>query len=373
MKYIIILLTFLAISCGTGPGRLKQLTKNGIPYQKERTSIDVAGAAGKKISVQYTGCGGIYILRGNDGIMIDPFFSNQKVMKIGKSVLGGGNSGKRKLASDSIMVGYGIRKIEAATGRLDSQVRGIFTAHSHYDHLMDVPAIFGVLNKKPTVYVNQSGYNICYNVIDRSKMEVLEAHMTTKEITRAPIELDIDQGKIRVYPILSEHNPHVKYIKFFSGSKTHPVADFKNPYQKTRANDWLEGNTFSFLIDYLNEVGTIDFRIFIQSSSCNPMAGIPPAELLKRKQVDLAFLGVASYHFSPDYPCTLLSALTALASESKSPKVVWIHWEDFFRNYSRKPKSVRATDVVNFFDKPCVRPYKADALLPWPGVVYDLK
>ncbi len=370
MKYIIILLTFLIISCGTGPGRLKQLTKKGIPYQQERTSIEVAGAAGKKISVQYTGCGGIYILRGNDGIMIDPFFSNQKVMKIGKSILGRGNSGKRKMASDSLMVAYGIKKIEAATGELESQVRAILSAHSHYDHLMDVPAMFSALNNKPPVYVNQSGYNVCHNVIDRSKMEVLEAHMTTKDTTRPPIALDGEQGKIRIYPILSEHNPHIKFIKFFSGSKTHPVDDFKKPYQKTRANDWLEGNTFSFLIDYLDESGAIDFRIFIQSSSCNPTAGVPPLELLRDKQVDLAFLGVASYHFSPDYPCTLLSAL---AAGSSAPKVVWIHWEDFFRKYTRKPKTVRATDVVNFFEIPCVRPYKTDALLPWPGVVYDIR
>lgn len=373
MKYIIILLSLLTISCGTSPGRLNQLTKNGISYQRERTSIDVPGAAAKKISVQYTGCGGIYILKGNDGIMIDPFFSNQKVMKIGKSVLGGGNSGKRKLASDSIMVAYGLKKIESASGKLESQVRAILSAHSHYDHLMDMPGIFGALNKKPMVYVNQSGYNICYNVIDRSKMEVLEAHMTTTEIIRSPIELPIDHGKIRIYPILSEHNPHFKYIKFFSGQKTHPVTDFNKPYQKTRANDWLEGNTFSFLIDYLDESGTIDFRIFVQSSSCNPMAGVPPAELLKVKQVDLAFLGVASYHFSPDYPCTLLSAFTATNPTWQSPKIVWIHWEDFFRKYTREPKTARGTDVANFFELPCVKPYKAAALLPWPGVVYDIK
>jgi hypothetical protein len=129
----------------------------------------------------------------------------------------------------------------------------------------------------------------------------------------------------------------------------------------------LEGNTFSFLIDYLDATGNIDLRIFIQSSSGNPPAGIPPLALVKNHPVDLAFLGMASYHFSSEYPCTLLEAI-------KPKEVVWIHWEDFFRKYTKKPKTVRGTDVVGFFDIPCVKPYKENKkiLLPWPGVTYDV-
>jgi hypothetical protein len=124
-------------------------------------------------------------------------------------------------------------------------------------------------------------------------MVMLEKHMTTQETTRPPIILKIDTGKIHVYPILADHNPHLKNIKFFAGSKTQPQADFKKPYDKTRANDWLEGSTFSFLIDYLNDNGVIELRIFIQSSSCNPPAGVPPAELLKNRQ--------STWHFSASY------------------------------------------------------------------------
>ncbi len=189
--------------------------------------------------------------------------------------------------------------------------------------------------------------------------------MTTQEVVRPPITLQSQDGTINVYPILADHNPHFKNIKFFSGSKTEPMNYFTDPFGKTNANDWLEGNTFSFMIDYLGREGNIDFRIFIQSSSCNPPAGIPPAALLKDKPVDLAFLGVASFQFSPDYPCTLLQAI--------HPKeVVWIHWEDFFRKYSKEPKTIRGTDVVKFFELPCVKPYKTKALLPWPGVGYRL-
>jgi L-ascorbate metabolism protein UlaG (beta-lactamase superfamily) len=366
MKYILPLLFIVIFGCkSTTPGTLRKLTKHGIPYQSQRSALALSGTSEKKISIQYLGCGGLYIVKGDDAIMVDPFFSNQKVMRLGTSIFGGGGKGKRKLASDPKMIERGLKAIKTSSGNMQPQIKAILSAHSHYDHLMDVPAIFKRLEETPQVYINRSGFNTCHNVINVDKMVVLENYMTTQEVARPPIELKIPSGKINIYPILSEHNPHFKNIKFFSGSKATPVDYFRNPYQKTRANDWLEGNTFSFLVDFIDANGGIEFRIFIQSSSCNPPAGIPPAQLLQNRNVDMAFLGVVSYQFSPDYPCSLLQAL-------KPKEVVWIHWEDFFRKYTKKPKAVRGTDVKKFFDLHCVKPYKSKALLPWPGVTFDI-
>ncbi len=366
MKYTVPLLFILIFGCqGVRPGRLQKLTKRGIPYQQQDSSLALSQATGKKISIRYLGCGGLYIVKDGNAIMIDPFFSNPKVMRLGASLLGGGEKGRQKLASDRKMIVKGIDAIEKSSGDIRPKLKAILSAHSHYDHLMDVPAVFEKLGKTHTVYVNQSGFNTCRNVIDVNKMVVLENHMTTQEVERPPIELELSTGKIHIYPILADHNPHFKNIKFFSGSITTPVDDFRNPYQKTRANDWLEGRTFSFLVDYINSDGDIEFRMFIQSSSCIPPAGIPPLQLLQKRDVDMAFLGVASYQFSPDYPCSLLQAL-------RPKEVVWIHWEDFFRKYTKKPKTVRGTDVVKFFNLPCVNSYKSKALLPWPGVTLNI-
>ncbi|WP_276366062.1 hypothetical protein [Chryseolinea sp. H1M3-3] len=366
MKYIFFLLLLLMIGCSSGPGRLNKLTKHGIFFQKENTSINITGTPGVKLMVQYTGSGGLYFLKDGLGILVDPFFSHQRVMKIGTSVLGGGVRGKRKLASDPAMINLGLKSMESAGQKQPLEISAIFSAHSHYDHLMDVPAIFNKLNKTPIVYVNQSGFNTCYNVIDTAQMVILENHMTTREVRRPPIEILTQESKVHIYPILSEHNPHFKSIKFFSGRNTKPILDFNDVYGKTYANDWLEGNTFSFLIDYLDANGKVEFRIFVQSSSCSPPAGIPPQALLQDKEVDLAFLGVVSYHFSPDYPCTLLNAI-------KPKQVVWVHWEDFFRKYTKDPKTVRGTDVAKFFELPCVQPYRSKGFLPLPGVKFEIQ
>jgi hypothetical protein len=365
MKYYSVVVVLLLAGCGIGPGRLSQLRKNGIDFQSHDTSIDIGGSEEKKLTVQYTGCGGLYLQKDSSAILIDPFFSNQKVMRIGSSVFGGNQSGKKKISADPKMVDFGMQTLSKRVGNLQKIV-AILSAHSHYDHLMDVPAIFNKLEKKPAIYLNRSGYNTCHNVIDTSKMEILENHMTTREVNRPPIQLQNRDGEIHIYPILSEHNPHIRNIKFFSGSKTEPVADFTDAYGKTRANDWLEGNVFSFLIDFLDQAGHIEFRIFVQSSSGNPPAGIPPSDILQDRPVDIAFLGVVSYRFSPGYPCSVVKAL--------NPKeIVWIHWEDFFRKYTKKPNAARGTDVPKFFEMPCIGSYKSKILLPWPGVAYEFK
>ena len=281
IKSLLVFLLLLIASCGTGPGHLKTLKKHGIRYQSQRAIIDLPETS-VRLAVQYTGCGGLYILKDKQGLMFDPFFSNQKLSRLGTSML----NGKKKLASNAEMIDAGIRSIESAMGKLSENNTTIFNAHSHYDHLMDVPAMVSKLNKVPTVYLNRSGFNTCYNVLDTNKMVILENLMTTQEVVSPPITLQSQDGTINVYPILADHNPHVKNISFFSGSKTEPINYFTDPFGKTKANDWLEGNTFSFLIDYVSREGNIDFRIFIQSSTCNPPAGIPPAALLKDKPVD---------------------------------------------------------------------------------------
>ena len=53
--------------------------------------------------------------------------------------------------------------------------------------------------------------------------------------------------------------------------------------------------------------------------------------------------------------------------------VVWLHWEDFFRSYTRPPKTACATNVPAFFKLDAVNKVKDNAYLPWPRAVLDLK
>jgi hypothetical protein len=357
-----VLLGELLSSCSLRPRSLRKLHKEGIQTHSENLSVDSGTATEKLVETTYLGCGGVLLNFNGEAIVIDPFFSNQRTGKIGRSLFMG-KEGSRILRPDRKMIKAGVSAMEAGEGK-SFKLHAIISAHSHYDHLMDIPAVFAHYKGQPKLLLTRSGLNIVHQAIDTSKVILLENHQSSSEAVSPPIELKTAAGVIRVYPVLADHNPHFRNIKFFSGSQEKPVFELSSPYAPSKANLWLEGNTFSFLIDYVNDKGDIQFRTFVQSSSCNPPSGIPPAPLLSRP-VDLACLGVVSYKFSPGYPCDLLKALNPR-------QVLWIHWEDFFRKYTRKPKTVRGTDVPHFFNLPCVKPFRNSGKLLWPRVKMTL-
>jgi hypothetical protein len=360
---LIVFTSFLFCGCSMKPGSLRKLKRVGIVPASQDISVKLDENQSRRVEALYLGCGGVYIVKDFDAILIDPFFSNPRIGAIGKSILSG-KDGKAILRTDKKMLDAGLAAINRVSEKHEIKLQAILSAHSHYDHLMDIPAIAGKYQWKPTVLLTLSGYNICHQALASSKVEILEKYMVTQEAVPDPVIISREKGSILIYPIVSKHNPHFRNVKFFSGEQSKPVNDFQEPYDRSKANLWLEGNTFSFLIDFVDEKGIIDLRVFVQSSSCNPPAGIPP-QVLRSRPVDLAFIGIASYGFSPDYPDDLLQAI--------SPRqVIWIHWEDFFRRYTKEPKTVRGTDVPGFFELPCIQPYKISGKILWPRVKLQL-
>jgi len=341
---IVFLCLTIVYACGIRPGPVKRLVKARPLFVTGNTDIDMPGSSNDTVIVTYLGCGGLLIGRNGKAILVDPFFSNQKFMRIGRSLM----FGSRTIRPDKKAINKGVSEINRILAENKLSLTAILVAHSHYDHLMDVPAIAGALPDHPLILLNSTGYNICRAVLDSSRVVIIEDHLAHASQPTSPISLH--GAGVNVYPIPADHNPHFRNIKFFSGEQTVPVDEFKDPLQRTRANMWLEGNTFSFVVDFMNDAGTIAFRVFIQSSSCNPPAGIPPEELRQMHKTDIAFLGVVSYHFSPEYPCVQLNQL-------QPGEIVWVHWEDFFRRYGKRPKTVRGSDIPGFFRLPCVGKY----------------
>lgn len=344
---------------------ISSLERKGVDVTQKHTEIRV-GEGGGKVDIQYLGCGGLYIRHEGIAIVTDPFFSNQRIFTLAKSTLFGGrvhskpryiNFAKQRVL-DSLKITEPI---------LQQETKAIFVSHGHYDHLMDVPYVFSNwFNHQPDIYVNQSSFNTCVNAIKKpDKLHNAEAIMSVRNQLGASVDFHTREGSVvKVYPMRADHNPHALNIKFYSGAVMCPLPYFKNPESKTHANDWLEGRTLSFLVD-IEQRDSILFRMFIQSSSAHFPEGLPPVSLLQRRPVDLAVLGVASYHFSEkSYPCDYLEAMRA-------KKAVFIHWEDFFRNYKRKPKTVLATDVPRFFKSilPACVTSKPEYSMPAPGVV----
>jgi len=353
---VLISVIFFLITCNF-PHRISKVSLPTV-IQKVATSAQVVlpGKASDSLFIQYLGCGGLYIEKDCTAFMIDPFFSNPGL----RSVIASTILPIKTIYSKEKEVIKGLAGILRFHANAKEKTKAIFVTHSHYDHLLDVPAVRKEWGIPVDVYLNRSGSMTCNKVIDEKQMKILEdiPHGTC-------IRIPSEKGTILVYPILGEHNPHVAGIKAFSGDRKKPLRSFTDPYKLTRAWPWREGQTYNYLIDYVDLKGTIQFRAYVQPSSCDPDKSIFPKDLLEKKKVDMAILGVASHHFSKDYPQFLLDHL-------QPASVLWIHWEDFFGKQCKTPQTVRSTNVPKLFYKKAVNGPLLQ-YLPNPGANFCVK
>lgn len=311
---------------------------------------------------QYLGCGGLYIKNKSTAILIDPFFSNPGLLRSALSTFRLG-----KIRSHKKDIDFGVGRIFDTIGIKDLKgVKAVFVAHGHYDHLMDVPYVYrAYLDPQTKIYCNRSSINTVRNVVPQGNLVSIEEDYSLINYTGTVYYFHNNhKDSVRVIPILSDHNPHFKGLKLYNGNTCDSCIDYADPLAKTNVNDWKEGKTFSFLIDFVKN-GQITLRIFVQSSSCNGPAGFPPEELLQQKNVDLAFLGVASYHFSCDYPWEYINYM-------KPTYISFIHWENFFRGYQKSPKKVTGTNVKAFFNERINALPRNIYTMPVPGVQYKV-
>ena len=322
----------------------------------ESSCVLLSDEASDSVHIQYLGCGGLYIEKGNSAFLIDPFFSNPGLFPVVVS----GLVPLKTICSDKGLVLKGLARITHFHPDAKVKTKAIFVTHSHYDHLMDVPAVQSEWGNPADVYLNRSGSRTCANVLSHNQMKILE------DIPYGhSIRIPSGKGMIRVYPIRGEHNPHVAGIKAFSSNRKRPLRTFTNPYQRTRAWPWREGQTYNYLVDYVDSTDTIRFRAYVQPSSCEPEKDIFPVGLLEQKRVDMAILGVASHHFSKNYPQVLLDQI-------RPSSVMWIHWEDFFGKQCHDPETVRMTNVPELFEKKALNGPVLQ-YLPNPGADFCVK
>lgn len=365
MRYFLFIFSpFIFLSC-LFPKKPTKFQKEGIFPIDKKIEINL-GQHGKEIKVLYSGSGGVVVDYGKEALITDPYFSNNPFMSI---MLG-------KIWTRPYFITTGLKRFEQV-GISPSKINHVFIAHSHYDHLLDLPFIYQkkLMGESLRIYGSASTYNVMQRFIDSDSVFINIANSAFypfKSKTSGYNWISISD-KVRVLPIESAHAPHFLKIHLMEGTiRKEGIKDFNSPTDKTRAKHWKTGGVFSFLIDYV-ENDSILLRLFIQSTSCAPPYGLPPQSEISKRKVDVAFIGVASTQNVKDYPKTLLNFIEA-------QKIVLVHWEDFFRDYTKPARTVRLTNVKKFF-KRVKEAYgdigfgnlKGKVIMPPPGTVFHLK
>ena len=268
-----------------------------------------------QLVVKYLGCGGYLLRRGEDSLLMAPFFSNPPILKVGLAHI--------QANEDTV---------EQHLGELGG-AKQMLVGHAHYDHLLDVPLITRLAGGM-TIYGSPTAYNILHKKVGNAELVKIRdasgARVQAGEWYRPP-----DQH-FRFMPIKSEHAPHFAGIKLYGGEVADPCESLPK-----RACGWKEGQTYAFLIDFLDEDGSVSYRIHYQDAASNPPLGFPPLSAFSDgKGVDLAITCAACFREVDCYPEAVIGLL--------EPRfIIAGHWENFFRPWSKDPKELRVVPLTN--------------------------
>lgn len=356
LRYIL-LLSFVSIlsSCTHS---ISRFYPEIIP-KKSETVLSVRPDSKDELNIVYLGTGNLVLEKNGEAIITDPFFSNQKLLKL---------LGKVK-TNPSL---YNTWKNTLEYFISPSVVQAGLVSHTHYDHTMDLPLLLEshYFKNMKVVY----GNTYLPEILQNFKDDGVRLASLTKEQVYDPTTTDQKYGwisvtsNIRVLPILSNHAPQIKRKLFMNKPLDERYFEEHLIYSnsKTKAFKWSAGETFSFLIDFL---GSDTLRVFLQTSASQHPFGFPPSEELSKKGVDLAIVCYASATHVDQYPNKLIDFI-------QPEKLMFVHWEDFFRTpnsfhdqrlvRSTNPKKVRKR--VDRLDKP-----KDYFIMPLPGTRIKVK
>jgi hypothetical protein len=198
-------------------------------------------------------------------------------------------------------------------------------AHSHYDHLGDIPV---VAKRAPAarIYVNNSGFFLLDHEL-AGRVVSLEPLLGDWIRVRRP---DGSPAPFRFLAVKSEHAPHIFHYLWGRGEVTQPLTA---PWNETPVRRLRAGQPLAFVIDVLEGDRTV-FRIYDQDAAASAGQGVPPVFSPPFAHLyDLAVLCIASYNHVQGTPGGILEAI--------HPRhVLATHYEDFFRSRSKSLRFV---------------------------------
>lgn len=265
-----------------------------------------------RVDIQYLGSGGYLIKRGTDVAMFAPVYSNPTAPEV---FLGHEFRTEARLV-DSLL------PAEA------DKAQAIIVGHSHYDHLLDTPWIATHRARSANIY----GSSTMKHLLASLRPE-LQKRNPANEIVALDEEADaktwvaIPNSRMRLLAIPSEHSDQVRISTFglvwplhaFRGEVTEDAPELPK-----KAAEWAEGRTFAYLLDFLDDRGETEFRVYFQDSGTHVGVGFGPAAGdADYRKVDVALICASGDFKGLDHPRGIVTHL--------QPRHVIVgHWEDFF-------------------------------------------
>lgn len=280
--------------------------------------VESPGPRSEPLRLVYLGTGGWILEHSGSMVLTGPLFTNPGFF----------TTGLLPIRSDTAIVDWYMSGYDL------SAALAILVGHAHFDHLMDVPRL--AERHAPSARIvgsrtvantlgTWSGLAERLDVVDDSAADQVSVGRWLRYGER-----------IRVMPLRSYHAAHFDGYTLYQGTRVEPLTE-----EPAWATDWLDGETYAFLIDFMAGPDSIAFRVYYQDAVAPPPAGFAPEQLIEQRPVDVALIVPATFDQVDWHPEALI--------ENLQPKrVILGHWEDFFSPMDRPAESVRLTDLAHF-------------------------
>lgn len=336
-----------------------------------------------QLEVKFLGVQGFILRRGDDVVLTAPLWTRASIPSV---TLG-------SVTPDDAAIDEGLRDVP-----LDL-VRAIITGHGHYDHLMDVPRTM-LAAPNARLYGNRTARHILSAYapdrpstcgppraasIPRNRVIAVDDEaQNTVDYRLCPSQrppgastvgtwIDVPGAHVRLLPLCAEHPDQFLFFHFGGGSVDEDVCELPDS-----AAGWKEGDTVAFLVDFLDDDGVPEFRVYYQDAPTTGPVGHVPAEVLAEKAVDVILPCVGNYDQVSAQPRELVEALLPRFAISG-------HWEDFFMHHD-EPQAIPFLNLENYVTaaeasmtgEPDVRmtvdgaPFERRHVMAHPGSTYGI-
>ncbi|MCB9682149.1 MAG: MBL fold metallo-hydrolase [Alphaproteobacteria bacterium] len=276
-------------------------------------ALAALGGAGDDLEVVFFSVG-CFLVRWRDvAVLTDPFFTHVPLAQAGFG----------KVIPDP-------RAADPVRPALPD-VRAVLVGHAHYDHCLDLPSVVDGLHPDAVLVGSPTAAHTFAPLhLARPWLPIGDALAT---VDRPGRWLDLAQGRLRVLPILSGHPDNIPGIHLY---RRQLDADRVTP--PVKASHFQEGLTLAYLVDWLDDAGAITFRVYVETSSTGPPAGLAPPEVFAERPADVALLAMDCATFHARGEPSILDHLDAR-------QVVFCHWGDFFRPKDAEPREGVKVDL----------------------------
>jgi L-ascorbate metabolism protein UlaG (beta-lactamase superfamily) len=280
--------------------------------------VDVADGPEDALRTVYLGSGGWIFEHAGEMVLTGPLFTNPGLLA----------TGLLPIRSDSALVDRYMARYDV------SGALAILVGHAHYDHLMDVPGVARRHAPRARIVGSRTVANTLgtWAGLD-GRVDVVD-DAAADQVT---VGRWLRYGeRVRVMALRSFHAPHFDGYTLYRGTRDTPRVE-----EPASATDWVDGQTYAFLIDFMAGPDSVAYRIYYQDAVSPAPSGFAPDALIAERPVDVAVLVPATFDQVDWHPEAFV--------ENLRPRYVLLgHWEDFFSPMDAPSRSMFLTDIRHF-------------------------